>query len=93
MRSRLAPLQRRVVRVLRRIAAHLPPWHALALYGATLVSEVPVVFVRMLLMLAVAALVLLVKDGSPAGATGPAEWALIPTAWACRPVRRPARAC
>jgi hypothetical protein len=58
-----------------------PSVPALALYGASLVAEVPVIFARMLVTLAVAAFVLLVKEGSPDGAEGLAELGLIPTAW------------
>jgi Zn-dependent protease with chaperone function len=72
MRSRLSA----------RLRTHFPPVPALALYAASVVSEVPVIFTRMLLVLAVAALVLLIKRGDPGGADGLVELALIPTAWA-----------
>jgi hypothetical protein len=51
-------------------------------YAATLVAEVPVVFARMLLTLAVTAVVLLLKGESPQAAEGLVELALIPTGWA-----------
>lgn len=58
------------------------PWiPTLALYAATLVAEVPVIFTRMLLTLAVAAIVLLIKGEPPAGAESLVELALIPTGW------------
>jgi hypothetical protein len=59
----------------------LPSIPTLALYAATLVAEVPVVFTRMLLALAITAVVLLVKGESPAGAESLVELALIPTGW------------
>jgi len=65
-----------LLRVLR-----LPSIPTLALYAATLVAEVPVIFTRMLLTLAVAALVLLIKGESPGGAESLMELALIPTGW------------
>jgi Zn-dependent protease with chaperone function len=65
-----------------RLATHFPSIPALALYLATLLCELPVLFVRMLMTLAIAALVLLIKEGSPDGAEGLAELALIPTSWA-----------
>jgi hypothetical protein len=52
-----------------------------ALYLATVVAEVPVIFARMLLTLAVAAIVLLIKGESPGDAEGLMELALIPTGW------------
>jgi hypothetical protein len=54
----------------------------LALYAATVLSELPVLLVRMLLTLPAAATVLLLKDGSITGADGYWELALIPTSWA-----------
>jgi Zn-dependent protease with chaperone function len=60
----------------------LPSVPTLALYAATLLAELPVVFARVLGTAAVAAVVLLVKDHSAAGAQGVAELALIPTGWA-----------
>jgi Zn-dependent protease with chaperone function len=60
----------------------LPSLPTLALYAATLVAEVPVIFTRMLLTLAVAVIVLLSKGQSLAGAGSLAELALIPTGWA-----------
>jgi Zn-dependent protease with chaperone function len=60
----------------------LPSIPTLALYAATLVAEVPVIFTRMLITLAVAAVVLLIKGESPAGAESLVELALIPTCWA-----------
>ncbi len=65
-----------------RLTSYFPSIPALALYLATLVSEVPVIFMRMLLTIAVAAIVLLLKEGSASGAMGYAELALIPTGWA-----------
>src|SRR5580704_9020435 len=59
----------------------LPSIPTLALYAATLVAEVPVIFTRMLLTLAAAAIVLLIKGQSPAGAESLVELALIPTGW------------
>jgi Zn-dependent protease with chaperone function len=59
----------------------LPSIPTLALYAGTLVAEVPVIFTRMLLTLAVAAIVLLIKGESLGGAEGLAELALIPTGW------------
>lgn len=59
-----------------------PSIPALALYAATTVAEVPVIFTRMLLTLAVLAVVLLLKGESPEGAEGLVELALIPTGWA-----------
>jgi Zn-dependent protease with chaperone function len=65
-----------LLRVLR-----LPSIPTLALYAATVVAELPVVFARMLLTFAVAAVVLLVKGESPQGAESLVELALIPTGW------------
>jgi Zn-dependent protease with chaperone function len=65
-----------------RLAHYLPSVPALALYWATLLCELPVLFVRMLMTLAIAAVVLLIKEGSPDGAEGLAELALIPSGWA-----------
>lgn len=62
-------------------ALRLPSIPTLSLYAATLVAELPVVFARMLLMLAVAALLLLSRGESLSGVEGYAELALIPTAW------------
>lgn len=59
----------------------LPSIPTLTLYAVTLVAEVPVMFARLLLTFAVAALVLLVKGESLSGAQGLAELALIPTGW------------
>lgn len=60
----------------------LPSIPTLALYAATLVAEAPVIFTRMLLTLAVAAIVLLIKGESPGGANSLAELGVIPTGWA-----------
>ncbi len=60
----------------------LPSIPTLALYVATLVAEAPVIFTRMLLTFAVAAIVLLIKGEPPGGAESLAEVALIPTGWA-----------
>jgi hypothetical protein len=58
-----------------------PSIRVLALYAATVLAEVPVIFLRMLLTLAVAVIVLLLKGDSTGGAEGIAELALIPTGW------------
>jgi hypothetical protein len=60
----------------------LPSIPAFALYAGTLLVEAPVIFTRMLLTLAAAAIVLLIKGESPGGAEALAELALIPTSWA-----------
>lgn len=60
----------------------LPSVPALALYAATLLAEAPVIFARMLLVLALAVVVLLLKGQPAAGAWGYVELALIPTGWA-----------
>ncbi len=60
----------------------IPGVPALALYLATLVAEVPVVFARMPLTLLVVVAVLLIRDGNAAGSGGYMEPALIPTVWA-----------
>ncbi len=60
----------------------LPSIPASALYAATVLSEIPVIFMRMLLTLAVLALILLIKGDNPADAEGLIELALVPTAWA-----------
>jgi Zn-dependent protease with chaperone function len=65
-----------------RLKHYFPPLPALALYLATAVSEVPVIFTRMLAVIAIAAFVLLVRDGSATGADGYAQLGLIPTGWA-----------
>jgi Zn-dependent protease with chaperone function len=62
--------------------ARTPGVDALALYAATVLSELPVLLVRMLFTLPTAAIVLLLKNGSISGADGYWELALIPTAWA-----------
>ncbi len=62
-------------------ALRLPAPTTLCLYAATLVAEVPVVIARLLITFFLAALVLLVKDGSTAGSESIAELAWIPTAW------------
>ena len=59
----------------------LPSIPTLALYAATLVAEVPVIFARILITFVVATLVLLVKGEPLSGAEGLAELALIPTGW------------
>jgi Zn-dependent protease with chaperone function len=59
----------------------LPSPPALALYAATLVAEVPVIFTRMLLTLAGTALLLLVTGGKPGNAAGWVDLGLLPTAW------------
>ena len=65
--------------------SRLTPWLSslpvLALYAATLLLETPVILARWLLALAGAALVLLVLHHSVVGASGLAQYALIPTAW------------
>jgi Zn-dependent protease with chaperone function len=65
-----------------RLAHHFPSIPALALYVATLLCELPVLFVRFLLALALATLVLLIKGNSLSDGQGLAELALIPTGWA-----------
>ena len=60
----------------------LPSIPTLALYLATLVAEVPVMFARMLVTFAVVALVLLIEGHSPLEAERYMELALIPTGWA-----------
>jgi hypothetical protein len=59
----------------------LPSIPTLALYAATLVAEVPVIFARILVTFAVATLVLLIKGEPLSGAESLAELALIPTGW------------
>ena len=59
----------------------LPSIPTLALYAATLVAEVPVILARMLITFAVAAIVLLIKGRTLAGAQSLMELALIPTGW------------
>lgn len=65
-----------LLRVLR-----LPSIPTLALYAATLVAELPVMFARMLLTFALATIVLLVKGEPLQGAESLVELALIPTGW------------
>jgi Zn-dependent protease with chaperone function len=65
-----------------RLKTHFPSIPALALYVATLLCELPVIFTRMLLTLALAAIVLLLKNGDPGGAESYTELALVPTGWA-----------
>ena len=60
----------------------LPSISAFALYLATVVAEIPVVFARMLLSLPVLAGILLLKGDSPVAAEGLVELAVIPTGWA-----------
>jgi Zn-dependent protease with chaperone function len=60
----------------------LPSIPTLALYAATLVAEIPVIFTRMILTFIAAATVLLIKGDSPFAAESLVELALIPTAWA-----------
>lgn len=60
----------------------LPSISTLALYAATLVAEVPVIFTRMLILFSAAAIVLAVKGHDPQEAEAYVELALIPTAWA-----------
>lgn len=69
-------------RLFRFAKSHFPSINALALYLATLLSELPVIFTRMLLLLAVAAIVLLLKGDDVGRAEGYVELALIPTGWA-----------
>ncbi len=65
-----------------RITSHFPSIPALALYLATVVSEVPAIFTRMLLILVPAAILFVIKGGSPNDAWDYTELALIPTGWA-----------
>ena len=51
-----------------RLAPHVPSLPALALYVVTLVLEVPSILARMLVMLAVSALVLLLAGHTASGA-------------------------
>jgi len=60
----------------------VPSVRALALYLATVVAEVPVIFARMLLTLGCAALLLFINGESAGQAEELAEFALIPTGWA-----------
>lgn len=70
------PMVRRALRRTR-----LPGVPAVALYLATVVSELPVLLARMLLTFPVAAVVLLLLHRSLTGATGYWELALVPTGW------------
>jgi len=65
---------------LRRVL-RLPSIPTLALYAATLVAEVPVMFARMLLTFAVIAIFMLIEGESPLGTESLMELALIPTGW------------
>ena len=65
-----------LLRVLR-----LPSIPTLALYAATLVAEVPVIFARMLITFALLAIFTPIEGKSPASAESLVELALIPTAW------------
>ncbi len=65
-------------RPLTRLLSSLP---VLALYTVTLILETPVLLVRWLLLLALAALLMLVLHHSTAGAEGLGQLALIPTAF------------
>lgn len=65
-----------------RLARYFPSVPVLALYAATLLCELPVLLVRMLMTLALAALMLLIKGDPLGGAPRLAELALIPTGWA-----------
>jgi Zn-dependent protease with chaperone function len=67
----------------------LPSPPALALYLATLLCETPVIFVRVLLTLAAAALLLLVTGHSTGSAEGLAKLALIPTGWSLIAIATP----
>jgi len=58
-----------------------PSLPALALYAATLLSEAPVIFMRMLTVLVVVVLWRLVKGDSLGGAESFVDLALIPTGW------------
>lgn len=68
----------------------LPSIPAIALYAATLLSEIPVIFTRMLITLAAAALVLLAKGEPVSGAEGLIQLALIPTGWSILALLTPA---
>jgi Zn-dependent protease with chaperone function len=62
--------------------ARVPGVRVLALYALTLIAELPVLFLRMILTLIAAAILLLLLQGSAAGTYGYWELALIPSAWA-----------
>jgi Zn-dependent protease with chaperone function len=62
-------------------ALRLPSVPALALYAATLVAELPVMFTRMLITFAVVAVYLVIEGKAPEGAEAYVELAMIPTAW------------
>jgi Zn-dependent protease with chaperone function len=70
----------RAIEMIRR--ARVPGVPALALYVLTLIVELPVLLMRMILTLLVAALALLVLRGSASGAYGYWELALAPSGWA-----------
>jgi len=59
----------------------LPSPPALALYAATVLAEIPVLFMRIAIATAVAAIVLLAKGHPAAGAEGLSRLAVIPTVW------------
>jgi Zn-dependent protease with chaperone function len=63
------------------IRAQIPSIPALALYAATLIAEVPVIFTRMLIFLIAVVLFKLLDGKSVSGAEGLMELALIPTGW------------
>ena len=65
-----------------RLSHYFPSIPALALYAATVVSEVPVIFTRMIVILIPAAILFVIKGGSPNDAWDYTELALIPTGWA-----------
>jgi Zn-dependent protease with chaperone function len=68
----------------------LPGIRPSALFAATVLTELPVIWVRMLLVLAGAALVLLLKGDSTGGAEGLVKLALIPTGWSLLALLTPA---
>jgi Zn-dependent protease with chaperone function len=59
----------------------LPSIPTLSLYTATILTETPVIFARICITFAVAAIVLAIRGESVIAAEGYAEFALIPTAW------------
>jgi len=65
-----------------RLYHYFPSIPALALYLATVVSEVPVIFTRMIIILIPTTILIVVRGGSPNDAWGYTELALIPTGWA-----------
>ncbi len=63
------------------IRAQIPSIPALALYAATLVAEVPVIFTRMLVVLIVVVVFRLLEGESLSGVNSVMDLAVIPTGW------------